>query len=124
MLVGVSVCQMDAWGFPDRRNGLYELSSLPPGVLHGCDAEPHRSACYTCMEEDRCGWATWDGYKVKPGVALDGVGPACGTLSGLGGRLHRIVVEYLGRFCTSTHTRYIYPAPLADFCNYGQERFV
>jgi len=122
VLVGVSVRQMDAWGFPDRRNGLYELSSLPPGVLHVCDAEPHRSACYTCMEEDRCGWATWDGYKVKPGVALDGVGPACGTLSGLGGRLHRIVVEYLGRFCTSTHTRYINPAPLADFCNYCQER--
>ena len=68
------------------------------------------------------GWSTWDSYKVKPGVALESVALFCGTISGLAGDLNRIVVQYLGRFCTSTHTRYINPAPLADFCNYCQER--
>jgi hypothetical protein len=74
------------------------------------------------MEEDRCGWSTWDAYEVKPGVALNGVGPHRGTLSGLAHDLNRIVVQYLGRFCTATHHRYINAGKMADFCNYCQER--
>ena len=122
MLVGGFVRQMDAWGFYDLLNGRFQLSRLPPGVLYVCRAKPHHATCYTCKEEDRWGWSTWDSYKVKPGVALESVDPFCGTISGLAGDLNRIVVQYLGRFCTSTHTRYINPAPLADFCNYCQER--
>jgi hypothetical protein len=45
-----------------------------------------------------------------------------GTISGLAGDLNRIVAQYLGRFCTSTHKRYINPGKLKDFCNYCQQR--
>ena len=114
-MVGGSGRQID-WG-----NGMFQLSRLPPGVLHVCAAKPHQARCYTCMEEDRCGWSTWDGYKVKPGVALNGVGPHRGTLSSLPVYLNRIVVQYLGRFCTSTHERFINTGELKDFCNYCQK---
>ena len=107
--------------FLDRRNGMFQLSRLPPGVLHVCAAKPHQARCYTCMEEDRCGWSTWDGYKVKPGVALNGVGPHSDTLSSLPVYLNRIVVQFLGRFCTSTHERFINTGELKDFCNYCQK---
>ena len=107
--------------FLDRRNGMFQLSRLPPGVLQVCAAKPHQARCYTCMEEDRCGWSTWDGYKVKPGVALNGVGPRSDTLSSLPVYLNRLVVQFLGRFCTSTHERFINTGELKDYCNYCQK---
>ena len=101
---------------------MYQLSRLPPGVLYVCDAKPHMERCYTCREEDRCSWSAWDAYEVKPGVALNGLPRADGgTISGLAAELNRIVVQYLGRFCTSTHERFINTGDLKNFCNYCDE---
>ena len=91
-------------------------------MLYVCVAEPHHATCYTCKGEDRCGWSDWDAYKVEPGVALNAVpGAHRGTISGLAVELNRVVAQYLGRFCTSTHKRYINPGALKDYCNYCQQ---
>ena len=114
--------RLDAWGFHDLLNGRFQLSRLPPGVLYVCVGKPHHAACYTCISEGPCGLSEWDAYKVEPGVALNDVaGAERGTISGLAVDLNRIVAQYLGRFCTSTHKRYINPGELKNFCNYCQD---
>jgi hypothetical protein len=118
------IVRSNAWGgFHDLPNGRFQLSRLPPPGLYVCVAKPHHLACYPCIAQDGCGWSDWDAYKVEPGVSLNKVaGADSGTISGLAGDLNRIVAQYLGRFCTSTHKRYINPGKLKDFCNYCQER--
>ena len=107
---------------PWSMDALPQMSALPPGVRHVCAGSPHMAACYTCIAEDRCGWSEWEAYRVLwTAPALNTVAPFFATLSGLRGELNRIVVEFLGRFCTSTFDAHVNAWPRGDFCNFCRQ---
>jgi hypothetical protein len=109
-------------GYDDRPLGLDappQLEDLPPPAFYVCDARPHKKNCLQCSQVGICSYSKWDGYRVKPGIALHDVNPdGTTTLSGLPVDINQIVVAYLGRFCQSTYVAYINPAPRENFCNY------
>jgi hypothetical protein len=83
------------------------------GVLTVRESEPSPSReCNECVVGDfaGCGVPIWNMYRVPDGV-LGFETPHVGTISGFTADINAIIVDYLGRFCTSTFGVYASPYP-------------